>query len=196
MSNPQHHRGYTLIELLIVMAILILFVTLVLPSTSSYWSGNRQKAAADQIRGEIAAARAWAIEEGVPYRVALSSDGTKVRRAPESEFSEPAADNGPASARRVEQTFDSATAQLISGGDASSAASGNDGWLTIAVIMPDGTCRDDRMSTGDNGNQIVTVAVQEQPPAGQPAGNGIVYVILRGITGDVRISNTPPGQSP
>jgi type IV fimbrial biogenesis protein FimU len=200
--STRSRRGYTLIELLVVMAIMILFVSIVLPSINAFFGTNRPKAAADQIRGELAAARAWAIEEGVPYRVALSADGTRVRRAPESEFDEPAVINGLASARRVEQTFEKAIAEVVVGEDGSSAPAVAGDWVTIAVVLPDGTCRDDRLDAEDNGNQVVTVAVRERADPDKPAGNPVVHVIVRGITGHVRVvtgsptTPAPQGQRP
>ena len=184
------------------MAILILFVSIVLPSINSFFGTNRPKAAADQIRGELAAARAWAIEDGVPYRVALSADGTKVRRAPEAEFGESVVQGGPASARRVEQTFEKAVAEVVAGEDGSGAPVATDDWVTIAVVLPDGTCRDDRLDAEDNGNQVVTVEVRERADPDKPAGNPVVRVVVRGITGQVRVepataaNTTPQGQRP
>jgi len=64
------------------MAILVLLAVIVIPSTDGLYGDSRTKGAADQIRGELAAARAWATEEGIPVRVAISPDGRKIRRAP------------------------------------------------------------------------------------------------------------------
>jgi prepilin-type N-terminal cleavage/methylation domain-containing protein len=185
--HPSFRRGYTLLELLVVMAILILFTTLVLPSLNTFFGGNRPKAAADQIRGELAAARAWAIEEGVPYRVAISADGTKIRRAPETEFDQPATENAPASARRSEHTFEKVVAEVETD-DGTPQQAGSDGWITVAIVMPDGTCRDDREEDDENGNHVVTVAVREQLEPGKPPGGGAIRVTVRGITGQVQVS--------
>jgi len=201
VTAARRRTGYTVLELLVVMAILILFVTIVLPSMEGFFGSNRPKAAADQIRGELAAARAWAIEEGVPYRVALSADGTKLRRAPESEFAESAQPSGPASARRVEHTFEKVVAEVVVGEDGSAATAEDGNWVTVAVVLPDGTCRDDRENTEDNGNQIITVAVRERTDPDKPAADAKVHVVIRGITGHSRVVTggleaTQQGQRP
>jgi type II secretory pathway pseudopilin PulG len=186
----QIRRGYTVLELLVVMAILILFVSIVLPSINAFFGNNRPKAAADQIRGELAAARAWAIEEGVPYRVAISADGTKVRRAPEAEFDQPVAEDGSAAARRVEHTFEKAIAEVLAEDGATPQQAGTGGWVTIAIVMPDGTCRDDRDESDDNGNQVVTVAVRERADPTKPPSTGSINLTIRGITGQVRVTTS------
>jgi prepilin-type N-terminal cleavage/methylation domain-containing protein len=187
LRSIRIRRGYTLIELLLVLAILILFAVIVLPSSNTFFGGNRAKAAADTIRSELAAARAWASEDGVPYRVALSADGTKIRRAPETEFNEPATENGPAAARRAEHTFEKVVAEVVVGDDGTAATATEGGWVTIAVVLPDGTCRDDREEAEDNGNEIVIVAVRERPHADKPPNDAGIHVVIRGITGHVRV---------
>jgi len=143
MRYERRNTGYTLVELLVVLAILILLAVLILPSTSSLSGTTRQKAAADAIRGELAAARAWAMEDGEPYRVALSPDGARIRRAPEGTFAQSAAvEGGSASTKSSEQVFEHAVAAIDSGPN-QTAPSAIDGWITIAVVLPDGTCRDD-----------------------------------------------------
>ena len=47
MTAARRRTGYTVLELLVVMAILILFVTIVLPSMEGFFGSNRPKAAAD-----------------------------------------------------------------------------------------------------------------------------------------------------
>jgi hypothetical protein len=141
------------------------------------------------------------MQEGMPYRVALSSDGTKIRRAPESEFDDPAMADGPATARRAEQTFDKVVAEVLFHDTSNADMIGDEQWITIATIKPDGTCRDDRLYSEDNGNQEVWVAVRERlDPSKEPSPAGI-HVVIRGITGHVRIvtgtqQNAPEGQKP
>jgi prepilin-type N-terminal cleavage/methylation domain-containing protein len=191
--HRQPRRGYTLLELLVVMAILILFATLVLPSLNSFFGGNRPKAAADQVRGELAAARAWAMDEGVPYRVAVSADGTKIRRAPEAEFDQPAVESGSASARRAEQTFEKVVAEVLADDGTTPLKAEAGGWVTVAIVMPDGTCRDDREESDENGNQVVIVALREQLEPGKPPSAGAIHVTVRGITGQVQVA--PAGKT-
>jgi type II secretion system protein H len=182
-AAARHRRtGYTLFELLVVLAILILLAVIVIPSTSSLYGGSRPKGAADQVRGELATARAYAMEEGQPYRVAVSADGTRIRRAPDAEFDQGAsAEHATTTARSVEYAFENVTAQVAVGSDnqPAPADAGGGGWVTIAVVMPDGTCRDD-----GSGNTLVTVSLRE---VGMPENSPALQVLVQGVTGQVRV---------
>ena len=103
----------------------------------------------------------------------------------------------------MEQTFEKAVAELPPDEDGSAAPAAADGWVTIAIVLPDGTCRDDRLDAEDNGNQIVTVEIRERADPDKPPGNPVVRVVIRGITGHVRVepatavnTTTPQGQRP
>jgi type II secretion system protein H len=180
VRTQRRNTGFTLIELLVVLAILVLLAVMVAPSFRSLSGSTRQKAAADAIRGELAAARAWAMEDGEPYRVALSTDGTRMRRAPEGTFAQAAViQDGSVSARSVEYTFEHATAEIEVGADQQTPSS-TDGWLTIAVILPDGTCRDD----GSGATNLI-VAVREIFETGTKSAP--LKLAIRGITGSSRV---------
>ena len=84
MTTRPPRRGFTLVEVIVVMAILILLAIIVLPSLGAFRGDTRSRAAGDVIRGELAVARARAKDEGKPYRVALSPDGRRLRRAPDA----------------------------------------------------------------------------------------------------------------
>jgi len=161
------------------MAILILLAVIVIPSTEGLYGDSRTKGAADQIRGELAAARAWAMEEGIPVRVAISPDGRKVRRAPESEFGQaPGSSRGSAMARRTEITLEKVCAELITDSEGGNTPS-DDGWNTVAIFMPDGTCRAaDRRS-----NPIYTVALRED--GRNVAG---MHITVRALTGQTQVA--------
>jgi Tfp pilus assembly protein FimT len=136
--------AYTIFELIVVLAVLLLLAGIVIPSTSALYGNTRPQAAADVIRGEIASARAWASDEGQPYRVALSKDGTKIRRGPDGDFAASGAVKMPTpSARSVEYALEHATATVSSSDPNSPPQTDANNWVTVAVFMPDGPCRDD-----------------------------------------------------
>ena len=56
--------GYTLIELLIVLAIIALLVTAAVPSMTAYMERNRARSALDRITNDIAYARVMAVRSG------------------------------------------------------------------------------------------------------------------------------------
>lgn len=188
MSTTRRGRpGYTILELLAVLAVIIIIGAVVLPSTSTLWGSSRSDAAADQVRGELAAARSWAIQEGIPVRVALSADGTKLRRGPESEFDQTFVPESTPGARRTEVTFEKVTAELTADGDESRAPEA-DGWRTVAVFLSDGTCRVER---GTNPSVSVSLREEGRTVAG-------LRVTVRPLTGETRVvrGGTPTGGTP
>jgi type II secretion system protein H len=144
MTRRPPRRGYTLIELIAVMAILVLIAAVIIPSVAGFRGDSRPRAAADAIRGELAAARARAKEEGRPYRLALSQDGKRFRRAPDDEnFGQAAAADASGGAfAAVDFAFEHVTASVVPEQDAPPPAP-VDGWVTVATVLPDGTCRED-----------------------------------------------------
>jgi len=162
-------------EVLVVMAILVLMAVLVLPSVMAFRGDSRPRAGADVIRAELAAARSRAMEEGVPYRVALSQDKKKIRRGPDtSDFATAAAFNQASpEAKVVEYTFDEGTtAEVLADGETEKPETTNN-YVTIAVVLPDGTCRAD--------NVIVAVTDEDKQT---------IHVRVRGITGASRVVPT------
>lgn len=169
IARPR--RGFTLFELILVLALLLLLAAVIIPSLSAFRGDSRPRAAADMIRSELAVARARAMEEGRPYRVAISTDGTRIRRAPDSpEFdttSAASASGGSASA--VDYPFEHVTASVVVEQEGMEPASTGT-WVTIAVVKPDGTCRE----------ETTLVMLKE-------TDGGALYVRIRGLTGSSQV---------
>jgi prepilin-type N-terminal cleavage/methylation domain-containing protein len=75
--QPGQPRGFTLLELLLVLALLVLIGALVMPTTRGTIEKYRLRKSADMIRAEFAKAKAKAMETGRTYvfRYQPSSDG-------------------------------------------------------------------------------------------------------------------------
>jgi Tfp pilus assembly protein FimT len=88
--------GYTLMELLLVMTILIILGIAIVPTIAGAYGNTRQKAAADLIRSRVVEGRAKAMEQGIWYRLAVNEDKTRIRLAPDGpSFSTLTPDNPP-----------------------------------------------------------------------------------------------------
>ena len=147
--------GYTLFEMTIVLALLILLAGLAAPSIEGMYADYRLQAAVDDVRGRWASLRVHAISEGRPYRFAVN--GADFRVAPDAaEFwegggdasvstqSDPpplvAQDSLPRGVR-----FAGVNAGDLSSPDGLAPAAGPNagGWSTVAVFLPDGTAQQD-----------------------------------------------------
>lgn len=173
-SSPR--PGFTLLELTLVMAMLLILGAFVVPTLSGLKGNADQRGAADAVRSRIADARGLAMEHGVPYRLAVSSDGTRLRVAPDgAEFASGAGSEASAAAKIIETKFDPKATAAVE--DAEGAADGE--WVTVGTFQPDGTCRED--------NVIVVVREDKFPD---------MRVQLRGVTGSSRLlpADKPGGQ--
>lgn len=68
--------GYTLFELLLVLAILVVIALLTLPNVGRIYESYRLKQATAKVKTNLAAARIHAIDAGVPYAVRFEPGGT------------------------------------------------------------------------------------------------------------------------
>src|SRR5947209_15428910 len=83
MRTRRKRSGFTLLEVLCVMAILIILLSLAYPSIEGMYGSVRQTAAADKIRSVFAETRARAIEDGQGYRFAVMPGRDRFRVAPD-----------------------------------------------------------------------------------------------------------------
>ena len=159
-------RGYTLFEMVIVVALIVLLSGLAIPSIESMYADYKLQSAVDQVGGKWALARTRAVTDGRPYRFSVGPGGDSFRVAPDdSQFwggdAPPAAD-GTVTPLVVEDslprgiqfavpdTTDPNTTDPSGAGQPapsavpnSSATGSGSGWNTVAVFLPDGTAQQD-----------------------------------------------------
>src|SRR5262245_11888443 len=84
MRTHASRTGFTLLEVLLVMAILVILVSVALPSLTAMYGEGRVRGAADEVRGVWAEARSRSIDNGVPFRFAVGLGGESYRIAPDT----------------------------------------------------------------------------------------------------------------
>ena len=149
-------RGYTLFEMLIVLALIVLLAGLAIPSIESMYADSRLQAAVDQVSGKWSQMRTRAILEGRSYRFAVGPAGSNFRVAPDDGSywaggDPPAASDSQAPPLVVEDSlprgiqFAQADTPDLNPYDAlnPAPASSSGTWNTVAVFLPDGTAQQD-----------------------------------------------------
>ncbi len=79
----MRRAGFTILEIVLVLAVLLLLAAITLPSIEAMYGDLRLTAAADLVRARWADARARAVEDGVPYRFAVKPGSGHFRVAPD-----------------------------------------------------------------------------------------------------------------
>ena len=72
---PTNKRGFTLVEIMVIVGILGLMAAIAVPSFNGYLRANRIDVTADQIASDIALARSIAVSEGRVMRFIGEADG-------------------------------------------------------------------------------------------------------------------------
>src|SRR5688572_5788350 len=80
--KTKRRSGSTLIEIILVMAILVIISAMSVPSLQSMYGSYKLNGGVDSVRSAWADARARAIEEGRPYRFSVQQDGSSYPVAP------------------------------------------------------------------------------------------------------------------
>jgi prepilin-type N-terminal cleavage/methylation domain-containing protein len=172
-------RAFTLFELLLVLALVVILAGIALPYIDSMYADSRVTAAVDQVKARWASARAHAIREGRPYRFAIVVNGNNFRVAPDdADFwgngGGPATPDGQEPPLVVEEGLPNGITFTDNGG----AGAEGSGWTPVAVFLPDGTARDDV--------EIVMRGNNTRPQ----------LVKLRGLTGSVTSRILPLDDGP
>jgi prepilin-type N-terminal cleavage/methylation domain-containing protein len=148
--------AFTLLELLIVLAMLAIFAGLAVVSMRASQGSYRVLAATDAVRGAWALARARAIDEGRPYRFSVEPGGRHFRVAPDwdSYWSGGTGEDDPDGPGAILENNLPVGVRFIINGQpgqlpsedeplAAAQAPPSGQWDTICVFEPDGTARQD-----------------------------------------------------
>ncbi len=143
-------RGFTLLELLLVLAILVILGALVLPAVENSFAEVRLQAGADNLKAKLAEARSHAIAEQRPYRFAVKPNSSNYRVAPDNPDQwgeQPPVPQAPTEDGLSVKPFvvedklpESIQFQFAPGSEPQSSG----GWSKVVAFQPDGSCDDDR----------------------------------------------------
>jgi type II secretion system protein H len=189
--TSTRRRGYTLLEILLVMAVVVALAALVVPSFQPMYRQYRVAAAADTVKAGMLQARAQAVEEGRPYVFGVLYGKGNFRVAPQgqsywSNAGMPQQDeNGqkpyvyesalPSDIVFSEKPGDAAPTDADTALDPKDVNPGQ--YKQLVVFLPDGTARQ---------NVEVTLSKDQAVPT---------VVRLRGLTGEVTIRRANDDQN-
>jgi prepilin-type N-terminal cleavage/methylation domain-containing protein len=188
-SRRCRRRAFTLLEIVLVMAVLLIAAALALPAIDAMMAGPKLAAARDMVRARWAETRGRAMEEGRAYRFAVTENTGKFRIAPDDDvyWSGGAAEGVSPDDKPyiVEGELPDdvlfTTSALAFQGTTAAPGAGPDWGLAVAIFLPTGAARDDaELYFGK-------------------AGERVLGLRLRGLTGavtaiDVTDANSGGGQ--
>jgi len=76
MRRCNEQAGFTLMELLLAIAVLAILTTLALPAFTQFIANNRLAAEANELVASFQYARSEAVKRGLPVQICSSADGT------------------------------------------------------------------------------------------------------------------------
>jgi prepilin-type N-terminal cleavage/methylation domain-containing protein len=175
--RPICRPGLTLIEVLLVIAVLIALAAVAYPTLSAMYGDVKVKAAADDVQGAWAEARSHAIEDGRAYRFAVQPGTGKFRVAPDADgFWDGSGGDagGEGDSPPFTQEGDLPNGiQFEVGNDQPESG----GWATVVVFNPDGTC-----------NADVEITLKEDDDSAP------IIVRVRAMTGAVSVRKKSSGE--
>jgi Tfp pilus assembly protein FimT len=183
MKRHQARRlAFTLFEVLLVLALLVIVAALALPSVEAMYADHKVQAAADLLRSAWADARTRAMEEGQAYRFAVVLGKGNFRIAPDSADHWSGGDASPAGSAGAALVVSTALPKGISFRGQDQGRNDRDKetvlpadridpsqWSPLIAFLPDGTARED-------------VSVTLEMSGARP-----LVVTLRGLTGGVKV---------
>ena len=185
MTARSRRRGFTLLEVMLASAVLLMLAAISYPSLKSSYGHFKLTGGIDSVRAAWATARARAVEEGRPYRFSVEPNGSHFRVAPDRAdywSGSPPEDDSHGKGSVLEQALPGGVRFSVNGEPTANlpedkSAPGSEDkarrtgieWSTAVVFLPDGTAKDD-----------VTILFQVQ-------GATPTRVHLRGLTATVTV---------
>jgi len=184
----MHRRpGFTLFEMLVVCAVLLMLGAAIMPIINGFWADGRTRAAVDISTSRLADARSYAVAHSRNYQFLTSPDGKQVKVAADPSETPEAAESGAQNTEFGITITLPSTVTLTPGAivNNSGTTPPTDGWVVLATYKPDGTCVEDSSEFTISEPGVIPVVIR-----------------VRGLTGTVIAANenaaapTAPTRSP
>lgn len=199
----MRRRGFTLLELMLVLAIMVILVALTFPALKAQYKQQKLSAAADTYRAALLQARSHAIDEGQPYRVCIVPGKGNLRVAPDMDSAWSGTGTPTDASGNPVFVMEATLSRGISLSLASSpqrpdanddtalplGTVGSNQWTTTAVLLPDGSAR---VNTDFSTGSAVTVGGSTDIMILRAQGRGLT-VSLRALTGETTVQSSGPG---
>ena len=187
VASLSRRSGFTLLELLLVLGVMLLLTVIAWPSLESWFQAHRLQQGVDMIREHWINGRTLAMNEGRPYRFGFVLNGNVFKLAPDDIENWPELAAMPAGPRNSGYGFGAGTVvedELVNGvifWDWESAQTGlgdnTGGWSPESIVFwPDGTAH----LAGPDGQERTESIVMMKDRSGRAKG-----LHIRGITGVV-----------
>jgi prepilin-type N-terminal cleavage/methylation domain-containing protein len=204
LRRPDRSSGFTIVELLLALAILVTLAAMVVPSFTGLLADRRVLRAGDQLRVEFMQARLSAMRSGRTYMVQLSTETHQLRIRPWVDAND--------MTEALDQT--GGTSALLTGGNAMAASMQEVDVAAEAreVDLPEGVTIANLNVQASQRSFMIESQVQAEAAVGwgQPIlfypdgttstaavtvtseGVGQVIILLRGLTGEATVTDVLP----
>ena len=160
VASNRRRAGYTLMEVMVVVAIIILAASITVPVVSSMIDDARITASSDTVRAQLAETRAKAMDSGKPWRLACMPGTGYYMLAPDDSTEWESTDQSVL--QREDAIRDTLDKDIVfSSSPGTGAAAAGNGWQTIAVYTYDGSAREDSIIYfGKTGTPLMAAEVR------------------------------------
>jgi len=141
----RQRPGLSIMELLVVIAVILVIGAVIVPTLSSFWADSRTRVSVDLVQARLAEARSAAVEQGRNYQVLISPDGKQIMVSTDpneqQDVVETAATVAPYG---ITSTVpDTVTLTVTYAGNDVTMSQGANGWTKLITYKADGTCVED-----------------------------------------------------